>query len=134
MVWPPRRHFETLIAQAKNKLPHVNSIKQNIDMHRAIIDIEATWQKYRVVIQEIHRPDNTIRYSYYLFTEDNQLKHGFDNSCDRKAIRLKYGETWREHLQAEIPHQHDHNRQVTLTDEPMTYEKFVVWLTQYLGN
>lgn len=132
MAWPPEKHIQTVIAQAEQVLTEVRIIRHNVNSSRALIDLEGIWQSYRIVVSEIHRPDGTRRYTYYVLDKDNQHIHRFDNTGDKKAIELRYGADWKAHQYEEIPHQHDMKGDVTLTPIPMTFEMFIEWLSDNL--
>lgn len=132
MAWPPGTHIETLITQARRLLTDCRIVRHDVGLHRALIDLEGKWRDYRVIISEIHRADNSIRYAYYVLDNNNQLIYGFDNSPDILAIKQKYGPEWKSHIHEEVPHQHDANRQMILTPNPMTFEVFIEWLGGHL--
>lgn len=127
MAWPARRHFDQLIHLAGQHLRSARVVRYEIGEQRALLDIEGLWINYRIVLSEIHRPDASRRYAYYLLDNANQPIIGFDNSADTQAIRLRYGSYWRQHIHEEIPHTHDVNRKIHLTDE-MTVQRFFEWL------
>jgi hypothetical protein len=134
MAWPPGEHIEVLVAQAKQLLTDVSVVRHDVSLNRALIDLEGQWFGYRIVVSEIHRADSSMRYAYYVLGNDNQLVHGFDNSPDARAIRQRYKARWKSHIHEEVPHRHDANRNLVLTPEPMTFEAFVEWITQNLGE
>jgi hypothetical protein len=115
MAWPPGKHIEDLIFRANQLLIDCNIIRHHVSLHRALIDLEGRWKDCRVILSEIHRDDLSVRYAYYVLDNEGGLIHGFDNSPDTQAIRLKYGAKWKQHLHEEIPHQHDANRKLALT-------------------
>lgn len=127
MAWPSRKHIEDLIRTARAVLTGVRIVRHDVGLRRALIDLEGQWDKYRVIVSEIHRADGTVRYAYYVLDSENRLLHGFDNSPDTLAIKLRYGVDWKSHLHEEIPHRHDANRNLVLTT-PMTFEAFIEWL------
>jgi len=129
MAWTIAKHIENVINKAEHFLQDVKIIQHDEDIQRAIIALEGKWQNYRVVIQEIHRVDGTIRYAYCLLNEANKQLYRFDNSGDRLAIKLRYKADWKKYQHAEIPHQHDPDNQVTLTNAAMTFEDFLMWLS-----
>ena len=132
MAWPPGKHIETIIAQAQQALADVRIVRHDLGLRRALIDLEGSWNNYRIIVSEIHRADETVRYAYYVLDVNNQLLHGFDNSPDTQVVKLRYGLDWKPHLHEEIPHQHDANRNLTLTKESMTFSNFIEWLTNNL--
>ncbi len=127
MAWPSRGYFDQLIHLIRQYLRSERIVRYEIGEQRALFDIESLWDTYRIVLSEIHRPDGSRRYAYYVLDNGNQLIVGFDNSADAQAIRLRYGDEWRQHIHEEIPHTHDVNRQIRLTDE-MTVQRFFEWL------
>ena len=134
MAWPPGKHFETILKLAAAELTEVRVIRHDISSARAILDIEARWGIYRIVISEIHRNNRNVRYAYYVLNQENQIVHAFDNSPDNVAIKQRYQAQWKAHLYAEIPHQHDSSGRLELTPEAMTFEAFVAWLHTHLPS
>ena len=135
MAWPAEAHFRTLIAQARQWLTDVYIIEYDVTSPiRAILKLEGTWHRYRLIVSEIHRPDNTVRYAYYVLDQNNRHVHRFDNSSDKRAIRLRYGADWKGHQYEEVPHQHDATGNVTLSPTPMTFEIFIEWLADNLAD
>lgn len=134
MAWPPGKHIENLIFRANQLLVDCTIVRHHESLHRALIDLEGRWQDYRIILSEIHRIDQSVRYAYYVLDNEGGLIHGFDNSPDNQAIRLKYGLKWKQHLHEEIPHQHDADRNLTLMPVPMTFETFADWLTSNLAE
>ena len=104
------------------------------ELLRAVIKLEGIWKNYQIIVSEVHRADGTTRYAYYIFTHDNQLIHGFDNSGDRTAVKPRYGPDGKPHQHEEIPHQHDPKGNVTLTPGPMRFETFIEWLLDNLAD
>jgi hypothetical protein len=125
--------INALIAEAKQALTDFKLIDRDVNEKRALIKFEGQWQKYRLVISEVHRPDGTRRYTYYVLNRNNKHIHRFDNAGDKKAIKLRYGPNWKSHQHTEIPHQHNAHGQITLT-EVMTFETFIQWLKDNLTD
>jgi len=88
MAWPPGKHLEALIKQAQQVLTHIQIIRYDVSLNRALIDLEGQWGRYRIIVSEIHRADGNIRYAYYVLNESDQLLHGFDNSPDTLVVKL----------------------------------------------
>lgn len=128
MAWPPRKHIESLIEKARQFLTHFHIVRQDLGAARALIDLEGRFGRFRIIVSEIHRDDNSVRYAYYVLTDANQLVRGFDNSPDAQVTRLKYGASWKLHLNEDIPHQHNADRSLSLTSAPMTFDLFIEWL------
>ncbi len=91
MAWPAKKHIERLIAQARKYLTNVqiNVYDYDQELLRSVIKLEGIWKNYRVIMSEVHRVDGTTCYAYYVLTQDNKLVHGFDNSGDRTAVKLR---------------------------------------------
>ena len=132
MAWSPGEHIEAVITQAKAFLRDVQIIRYDVSPSRAIIDLEGNWNEYRIIISEMHRQDRSVRYAYYALNDQNRLVHAFDNSPDNVAIKQKYELNWKSHIHAEVPHQHDSEGNLKLTALPITFETFVIWLTDNL--
>jgi hypothetical protein len=130
MAWPSGKHIEALIDKARQILADVRIIRYDVSLQRALIDLEGQWGDYRVVVSEIHRANGSVRYAYYVLDGENQLVHGFDNSPDTLAVRLRYGVDWKSHFHEEVPHQHDADRNLALTMAPMTFDIFIEWLME----
>jgi hypothetical protein len=128
MAWPPGKHLESVIAQARAVFEYVRIIRYDISRVRAILDLEGQWADHRIIVSEIQRAARKPRYAYYVLDSHNQVLHAFDNSPDNLAIKQRYASDWKAHLHEEIPHQHDAVGNVTLTAECMTFEKFVEWV------
>ena len=127
-----RKHIQRLIDTAKKYFSSIRILRELYDSESllGLIDLEGTWQTYRIIITEVHRTDGAIRYSYYVLDKNNQLVQDFDNHRDKYAIKLKYGEKWQAHQDEEVPHQHNAQRQVTLTSF-MTFDMFIAWLNSH---
>jgi len=132
MAWSSQEIVNHLIAQVRQALVEVRIIDIDTDEHRTLVKLEGRWQNYRLIVSEVHRSDETVRYTYYALDENNNHIHRFDNAGDKKALKLRYGADWKAHQYEEIPHQHDTEGIVTLTATPMTFERFVEWLTNSL--
>lgn len=124
-----KNHVETVIRQARQSLQNVQIHRYDVDEYRALIRLEGEWQSYRVFITMIYRANHTTRYAYHILNPNNQHIHRFDNAADKTAIKLRYKTDWKTHHHEEIPHQHDEQGRISLT-EPITFEQFVNWLNQ----
>lgn len=133
MAWPARKYFDELIRTAERYLHLARIIRLEIGTNRALIDIEGQWGEHRIVLSEIHRPDGSVRYAYYALDRNNRLVIGFDNSSDIQAIKMRFGNEWRQHLHEEVPHKHDSQGNLQLTDE-MDANQFVNWLQTNLPS
>jgi hypothetical protein len=104
-----------------------------VSLHRALIDLEGRRFGFRIIVSEIHRIDGSIRYAYYVLDSENRLVQGFDNSPDVTAIKQRYGVDWKSHIHDEVPHQHDANHSLALTQDVITFEMFIEWLNSNLA-
>lgn len=132
MAWTSEKHIRTLIEEAKKFLTNINILHNDIGQHRAIIDLEGIWKEYRIIVSEVHRKDKGIRYAYYVLDKDNILIQGFDNSTDIVAIKLKYGKNWKSYIHEEVPHQHDREGNLSLTQTDINFETFRTWIYTHL--
>jgi hypothetical protein len=128
---PVGEYLNELIATARETFRDVQVTRRDERPARALIDMEGWWGAYRIIISEIILPDGSIRYAYYVLDADNRLLHGFDNTPDVRAVRLRYGREYRGHLGERTPHQHTADDRLSLT-EPMTLDRFIEWLRQNL--
>lgn len=133
MVEPVGAALDALIAKARTALQEVRLVRRDERPTRALIDLEGRFRSYRIIISEIHLADGHVRYAYYVLDAENRLVQGFDNSPDIRAIKLRYGKDYRQHLQERVPHQHSAGDALTLT-EPMNFDAFVVWLGSNLPD
>jgi hypothetical protein len=127
MARPPGAALDTLIAKAQATLQNVRLVRRDERPARALIDLEGWWGPYRVIVSEIHLADGGVRYAYYVLDAEDHLVQGFDNSPDIRAIKLRYGKDYRQHLQERVPHQHSAEDALSLT-EPMSLDAFIAWL------
>ncbi|MBX3052117.1 MAG: hypothetical protein KF753_11615 [Caldilineaceae bacterium] len=127
MAWPARRYFDGLIRDLGDFLRDVRVTRLEIGSERALIDVEGMWGEHRIILSEIHRPDGSSRYAYYILDSENRLVAGFDNSSDVQAIKMQYDTDWRQHLHEEIPHRHDGQKNMRLTDK-IDASRFLAWL------
>jgi len=124
-------YINELIATARATFRDVRVTRRDERPARALIDMEGWWGAYRIIISEIILSDGSIRYAYYVLDADNRLVHGFDNTPDVRAVRLRYGREYRHHLGERTSHQHTTDDRLSLT-EPMTLGRFIEWLRQSL--
>jgi hypothetical protein len=132
---PTRQYIQHVIECAQAHFSNVRILRESYagDTLLGLIDLEGTWHTYRVLITVVYRSDGSIRYSYYVLEENNRLLYGFDNHRDKYALKLKYTEQWAAHRDEEIPHRHDAQRQVALTDF-MTVDMIVAWLETHIEH
>jgi len=91
----------------------VQIIRQEVTPDIFILEVDCRYQRYRVVISEIVDQKGR-KYAFYLLNDKNMLIVPFDNSPDRVAIELKYGEGWKRHFKERICHQHCYDRKETM--------------------
>jgi hypothetical protein len=133
MAEPVGATLDALIAKAQAALQEVRLIRRDERPTRALIELEGRFNSHRIIISKIHLADGQVRYAYYLLDADNRLVQGFDNSPDIRAIKLRYGKDYRQHLQERVPHQHSADDSLMLTG-PMSFDAFVVWLKSKLPD
>jgi hypothetical protein len=119
--------LDALIAKAREALQDVQLVRRDERPARALIDLEGRWGPYRIIVSQIHLADGGMRYAYYVLDTENHLVHGFDNSPDIQAIKLRYGRGHRQHLNERVPHQHSAEGVLGLT-ELMDFDAFIGWL------
>jgi hypothetical protein len=81
--------------------------------------------------QKIHLADGNRRYAYYVLDVGNRLVQGFDNSPDIRAVKLRYGKDYHQHMHERVPHQHSAEDALILT-ESISFDAFIVWLKENL--
>jgi hypothetical protein len=128
---PVGEYINELIATAQATFRDVQVTRRDERPARALIDMEGWWGAYRIIISEIILSDGSIRYAYYVLDADNRLVHGFDNTPDVRAVKLRYGREYRRHLGERTPHQHTADDSLSLT-EPMTLGRFIEWLQRLM--
>jgi hypothetical protein len=131
MAEPVGATLDALIAKAQATLQNVRLVRRDERPTRALIELEGRFHSHRIIISEIHLADGQVRYAYYVLDAENRLVQGFDNSPDIRAIKLRYGRDYRQHLQERVPHQHSADDSLMLTG-PMSFDVFVVWLRSKL--
>ena len=108
-------------------------ILDDISIERAILKLKASQGDYTIAITEIVTSIDRIdrKYSYYLLHQGKVII-GLDNSSDRKALQLKYGNSYVFHLNEVVPHEHSQGKtSLKLTTEKF-FQDFVEILEKYL--
>ena len=95
--------------------------------------MEGTYGTYRIVISEILSPEGR-KYAFYVLDKSDVVVMGFDNSPDYKAVRMKYGDQYRQHIGERVPHRHSHRRESIRVTPEMTLEVFILWVEENLGK
>ena len=124
-----RRHFEQILTLARQNFSNVQVKHYDISARRAILKVAGAYGDKRVEITEILTPQ-VRKYSYYLLRSDFVFL-GLDNSADRKALRLKYGAEFAQHLHEPIPHLHTENKQKLTLMEEKSFADFVEMVLEF---
>ena len=103
-----RTHFDEIKFVIKEKFSTVEVILDDISIERAILKLKASKGDYIIAITEIVTATDR-KYSYYLLHQ-GQVIIGLDNSSDRKALQLKYGNNYVFHLNEVVPHEHSQGK------------------------
>jgi len=116
-----KRHLDHLLREIRRAFTDVEVKNFDVSEERAVVEARCTYGDKIVAVTEILTP-KVRKYSYYL-VQAGKVLLGLDNSADRRALRLKYGRDFAQHIHEPIPHRHVEG-QVELTDE-MTFAEFV---------
>lgn len=90
-----RRHFDQIIISAKSLLNNIR-IEEDISVKRAIIKINGKYESFEVKVTEII-DEKKRKYAYYLINK-GVVEYGCDNAPDIKALKMRYGKDYSEHL------------------------------------
>ena len=105
-------------------------ILDDISIERAILKLKAAKGDYVIAITEIVTP-TARKYSYYLLHQ-GQVIIGLDNSPHRKALQMKYGNSYVSYLNEVVPHEHSQSKKsLKLTGEKF-FRDFVEIFKEYL--
>lgn len=121
-----RPYLERLLNQIRRTFTDVEVRNFDVSETRAVLEVRCTYGDKTIAVTEILTP-NVRKYSYYL-VQAGEVLIGLDNSADRRALRLKYGQDFAQHIHEPVPHRHVAD-QVELTDE-MTFAEFAVIVTR----
>ena len=125
-------YFNDLIDFVEQHFANVQILKRDITDQRSLLELNAWYGKYRIVISEIFFGAQR-KYAYYVL-DGSRVRIGFDNSPDANVVRLKYPSDYKTHRFNLIPHVHsDDKKSVTLAQEAMTPEAFYNWVQQNLS-
>lgn len=89
------RYLEGLMNLIYQKFEEVVILRQDVTSELFVLDVNCIYKSYRVIISEIVAQGDR-KYAFYLL-KDNSVIVRFDNSPDWRAIRLKYGEDYKNH-------------------------------------
>lgn len=120
------QHLERLLSCIRNTFTNVEVKNFDVSEKRAILEVRCNYGDKIIAVTEILMP-NVRKYSYYLIKKEGKVLLGLDNAADRRALRLKYGRDFAQHIHEPVPHRHATD-QVELTEE-MTFADFVAIVT-----
>ncbi len=103
-----RAHFETIAAFARSRLEQMRVVQFDITASRSILEIHGKFRDCDVRLKEIHAPSGSL-YSYYIL-EQGVVVVGFDNYPDVRVIKAKFGNQYKKHLGALVPHRHSREK------------------------
>lgn len=127
------RYFDSVIACFSNVFHPAKVVLRDERPKRSLLELWGQWGSYRVRLYEIVGPSLTRKYAYYVL-DNHRIIVGFDNAPDLRALRLKHGKRFAQHLQEPVPHRHGVDKtDIELTDE-VTCEKFIEWVQKNLGQ
>lgn len=98
-----RSYFDDLIKDAESAFEHVE-LERDISVRRALLKLNASCGTFEIRVTEVI-DEKGRNYAYYVLKE-GAVVMGFDNAPDITALKLKYGEHFRDHLSERIPHVH----------------------------
>ena len=122
-------HLEQILNRVRQVCSNVVVREYDISEQRALLQLTAEFNGYRIAVTEIVRATSR-GYAYYLL-RGTLVVIGWDNAPDRLALRLKYGKDFTQHLYQEIPHEH-RGESVALTHEK-TMDEFLALVQSYRG-
>ena len=125
-----RMHFDEIKSVIRRKFSTVEVILDDISIERAILKLKASQGDYVIAITEIVTATDR-KYSYYLLHRE-QVIIGLDNSPDRKALQLKYGNSYVFHLNEVVPHEHSQGKTSLKLTEEKFFQDFIEILEKYL--
>ena len=120
-----KQHLERLLKQMRHNFTNIEVKNFDISETRAVLEVSCIYGDKIVAVTEILTP-KARKYSYYL-VQAGEVLLGLDNAADRRALRLKYGRDFAQHIHEPVPHRHVAD-QVELTGE-MTFTEFVAIVT-----
>jgi hypothetical protein len=125
-----RAHFESVIELARARLTNVRVAQNDITIHRAILEIHGKYNNVDVRIKEIYSQTGDL-FSYYVL-QDGTVLVGFDNYPDVIVIKAKFGNKFKQHLDARISHRHGYGKQSVVIVAEQTAKDFLANLEQFL--
>ena len=124
-------YLDHLIARIYRSLDDVRILRRDETTEVQILEVEGTYRTYRIVISEILSPEGR-KYAFYVLDKSDAVVMGFDNSPDYTAVRMKYGDQYRQHIGERVPHRHGHRRESIRVTPEMTLEAFILWVEKNL--
>ena len=125
------KYLADLMELIYQRFTQVQIIRQEVTPEVFILEVNCSYQQYRVVISEIV-DQNGRKYAFCLLNDKNMVIVAFDNTPDRVAIELKYGKDWKRHFKERTCHQHSYDRKETMLTSEITLSDFVNWLENEL--
>jgi len=123
------QHLEQILTLARQSFSAVEIIKYDISEERALLKLKCTCEHRDVFVTGVITQRERW-YSYYLL-ESKAILIGLDNYPDRPALRLKYGDTFGQHLHEPIPHIHTENKQKLELTEEQTFADFMQMVSDF---
>ena len=117
------RYLDQVFDLARQHFSDLQMVARAVTDEWGLIQLRGNFRDLDIAITEVMRPTGR-KYSYYLL-KDGRVLLGLDNSPDRKALRLKFGETFSQHLYELVPHQHAEDKLNLKLTEEQTLEDFV---------
>ena len=125
-------YFEDLIDFVEQHFSNTQILKRDTTNQRSLLELNAWYGKYRIVISEIFLGSQR-KYAYYVL-EGARVCIGFDNSPDITVIRLKYPSDYQSHRFDLIPHVHSADKKsVALAQNAITLQAFYEWIQHNLS-
>ena len=111
-----RAHFESVIVLARARLTNMRVAQNDITIHRAILEIHGKYRDVDVRLKEIYSQTGDL-FSYYVLQGGTVLV-GFDNYPDVTVLKAKFGNKYKQHLDARVsPRQGYAKKSVAIVSE-----------------
>ncbi|MFQ6120717.1 MAG: DUF6516 family protein [Methanosarcinales archaeon] len=117
-----REYFAEIITYVEEHFENIE-IKQDLSERRALLKIKCRLRDFKIKITEVIDEDKR-KYSYYLIKNDTII-FGFDNAPDPTALKIKYGNGYKQHRTEYIPHFHGKGKRHTELTEETRFEDFL---------
>lgn len=127
MATPFTEALDRIVALFEAAFEHPAVLRREERPDIALLEMAGDYGVYQVCLREIRRTDGTRKYAYYVL-DQSEVIAGFDNACDPRALRLKYGREYARHRLESVPHRHTRGKtDVELTDE-IDCAAFIAWV------